>query len=82
MVADAFENFRNTCSKKYELDLASFFTAPGLAWQVDIKKTKVKLDLLTKIDMLLIVDKDFRDGICHDIHLYMEGNNKQRIVIF
>ena len=76
MLADAFENFRNTCLEKCELDPARFFTAPGLAWQVDIKKTKVKLDLLTKIDMLLLVDKDFRDGIFHDIHRYMEANNK------
>ena len=28
------------------------------------KKTKVKLDLLTDIDMLLMVEKGIRRGIC------------------
>ena len=32
------------------------FSAPGLAWQAASKKTKVKLDLLTDLNMLLMVD--------------------------
>ena len=35
---------------------ACFLTAPGLAWQAALKKTKVKLDLLTDINMLLMVE--------------------------
>ena len=31
------------------------------------KKTKVKLDLLTDIDMLLMVEKGIRRGICQYI---------------
>ena len=57
MLADVFENFRNTCLKIYELDPAKFLSAPGLAWQAALKKTKVKLDLLTDIDMLLMVKR-------------------------
>ena len=45
------------CLKIYELDLAHFFTAPDLAQQTTLKKTKGKLDILTDIDMLLIVEK-------------------------
>ena len=40
-LADAFENFRNMCLKIYELYLAKFLSAPGLAWQAPLKKTKV-----------------------------------------
>ena len=29
-----FENFRNICLEKYELDRICFLTAPGLAWKV------------------------------------------------
>ena len=36
------------------------FSAPGLAWQAASKKTKVKLDLLTDINMLLMVEKGTR----------------------
>ena len=57
MLADVFENFRNICLKIYELDLAKFLSAPHLAWQAAFKKTKVKLGLLTDIDMLLMIEK-------------------------
>ena len=45
------------CFKIYKLDPEKFLSAPGLAWQAALKKTKVKLDLLTDIDMLLMVEK-------------------------
>ena len=57
MLADVFENFRSICINIYELNLAKFLSAPDLAWQAALKKTKVKLDLLTEIDMLLMVEK-------------------------
>ena len=40
------------CFKIYELDPAKFLSAPGLAWEAALKKTKVKLDLLIDIDIL------------------------------
>ena len=51
-------------------------SAPGLAWQACLKKTRVKFELLTDVDMLLIVEKGIRDGICHSIHRYAKANNK------
>ena len=45
LLADVFENFRNTFLKIYELDPAKFISAPGIAWQAALRKTKVKLDL-------------------------------------
>ena len=67
MLADVFEIFRNMRLKIYEIDLARFFSAPELAWQVALQKTKVKLDLLTDTNMLLVVEKSKRGGICHSI---------------
>ena len=43
--------------KIYELNLSKFLSAPGLAQQAALKKTKVELNLLTDIDMLLMVEK-------------------------
>ena len=68
LLADVFENFRNMCIKIYELDPAKFFSAPKLAWQAALKKTKVKLDFLTIIDMLLMVEKGMKGEICHSIY--------------
>ena len=45
LLADVFENFRNTCLKVYELDPAHFLSLPGLAWQACLKKNKYKIRL-------------------------------------
>ena len=51
-------------------------SAPGLAWQACLKKTKVELELLTDIDMLLMVEKGTRSEICQAIRRYVKVNNK------
>ena len=51
-------------------------SAPGLAWQACLKKTGVKLELLTDIDMLLMVEKGIRSGIFQAIHRHAKVNNK------
>ena len=53
----------------------NFFSAPGLAWQAALTKTKVKLDYLTDIDMLLLVEKITGEGICHFIYRYAKAVN-------
>ena len=76
LLADVFENFRNICSKVYELDPAHFLSAPGLAWQACLKKAEVKLELLTNVDMLLMVEKGIGGEICHTMHRYAKAKNK------
>ena len=76
LLAGVFENFRDMCIKEYELDLAHFVSLPGLAWQACLKKTNIELELLTNYDMLLMVEKGIRGGICHSIHRYAKANNK------
>ena len=68
MLGDLFENIRNMCLEIYELDPAKFLAALGLAWQAALKKTKVKLDLLTDIHLLLMTKKGITGGICHSIY--------------
>ena len=41
-----------------------------------LKKTKVKLDLLSDTDVLLMVEKVIRGGICYANYRYAKGNNK------
>ena len=60
----------------YELDAAHFLSATGLRCQACLKKTRVKLELLTDIDMLLIIEDGIRGGICQSINRYAEVNNK------
>ena len=55
------------CLLKY-IDLARFLIASRSAWQASLRKTKVKLDLLTRIDMFLMVKKCIKCIICHAIY--------------
>ena len=61
---------------KYKLDPTRFLTAPGLTWDAALKKIKVKLDLLTDIEMLLMVKEVITGEICHSIYQYAKINNK------
>ena len=76
LLADIFENFRQSCSENCELDPVHFVALPGLAWQACLKKTNVELELLKDYDMLLMVEEGIRGGICHAIQRYAKANNK------
>ena len=68
LLADVFYNFRNMCLEIYRLASAHFIYAPGLAWQTALKKTKLKLLLLTDIDILLILEDAIKGRICYPIY--------------
>ena len=57
LLADVFEKFRDKCIEIYGLDPSYFLSATGLAWQACLKKTEVKLELLTDYDMILMIEK-------------------------
>ncbi|GFW64833.1 uncharacterized protein TNCV_3066901 [Trichonephila clavipes] len=62
LLSDIFENFRTLCQNYYKIDPCHTYTAPGLAWQACLKMTKVRLELLTDIDMHLFIEKGIRGG--------------------
>ena len=52
------------------------YSASGLAWQACLKKTDVKLELLTDYQMLLMIEEGIRGGMCQSTHRYAKANNK------
>ena len=74
MFTNIFKSFRYLCPDIHELDSVRFLTAQGLARQAALKKTKVKLELLIGIDMLLMVENDVRGGARHAIDKCMANN--------
>ena len=76
LLADVFENFVNKCIEKSELDPAHFLSSPGLAWQSCLKQTRIKLELLTDIEMLLMIKNAVKGGMYHTIYRYARANIK------
>ena len=76
LLSNVFEAFRNNCLEYYKLDPAHFFSSPGLFWQASLKKTGVKLELLTDPDILLMLEKGIRGGITQAVHRYAKASNK------
>ena len=76
LLADVFENFRNTCLTYYKLDPTHYFSSPGLAWDAMLKMTNVKIDLITDIDMENMVQLGMRGGVSTINHRHEKANNK------
>ena len=43
-LVDVFENYRNMCLEIYELDPVWFVSAPGLAWQACLDRSKIRIN--------------------------------------
>ena len=76
LLADVYEKFRGKCIEIYGLDPSYFLSPPGLAWQACLKKTEVKLELLTDINMLLMIEDGIRGEMCQSVHRHAKANNK------
>ena len=63
LLTDVFENFRKRCMQYYKLDPCHYFTSPGLSWDAMLKMTKVKLELMTDINMYQFIEKGMRRGV-------------------
>ena len=75
LLANVFEAFRKVCLDDYGLDPANFYMAPGLAWKACLKKTRIRLELLLDLDMLLMFKRGIRGGITQSIHRWAKANN-------
>ena len=62
--------------KRISIRPSPFVSTPGLAFEAMLKCTKVKLELLTDIDMILIVEKGIRGGLTQVVKKQAVANHK------
>ena len=53
LLADVFENFRDKCIEIYGLDPSQFLSAPGLAWQTCLKKSKCRFRIINRYSYVI-----------------------------
>jgi hypothetical protein len=64
LLADVFENFRKTCQTYYGLDPANYISAPSLAWDAMLLKTKIEIELISDPKILDVIERQKRGGLC------------------
>ena len=57
LLAVVFESFRNLFKKNFDLDPCHYYSAPNISWDAMLKTTKIELDLLSDIDILLFCEE-------------------------
>ncbi|KXZ46501.1 hypothetical protein GPECTOR_43g938 [Gonium pectorale] len=77
LLADVFEAFRDMCIEHFHLDPAHYYTNPGTFWDAALRRSGVRLELLTDIDMVLMFEKGMRGGISMISTRYAKANNPQ-----
>ena len=54
----------------------SYYTSPVLSWDALLKKTEIKLDLLSDLNMILFIEGGIRGGVSMISNRYGKANNK------
>ena len=76
ILADVFENFRETGKEYYNLDPAHYFSCPGFARDAMLKMTDINLELITDIDMYQMIESSLRGVVSYIANRYSKSNNK------
>ena len=75
LTTDIGEKFRDDSQALYGLEPVHYYSLPGLSWDAALKHSEVELELITDIDMYLMIEKGIRGGISMISHRYAKAND-------
>ena len=58
-----FAKFVETCLNYYRLDPCHYYGSPGLSSDAMLKMTRIKLELVSDVDIHLFIEKEMRGGV-------------------
>ena len=76
LLADIVENFRNVALKNYKICPLHFRTLPAFSFEAMKRFTRVKLELITDLQMFNMFKKSIRGGSCFCNYRHLKANNK------
>ena len=62
--------------ESYGLDVAHYYSAPGMAWDAALKISDVKLELFDNEEMHVFIERSNRSGISQISKRFAKANNK------
>ena len=82
-LADVFENFVESSTREYKINLLYSYSLPGYTWKAGLKLTNIKLDYIKCKELLLLLENNIRGGIsCVMGNMHVQsGENKQILYI-
>jgi hypothetical protein len=63
LLAEVMLHFRNDMHKMFELDCCHYISLPQMAYDVMLKTTKVRIETLSDIDMVMFFEQNIRGGV-------------------
>ena len=79
---DVFEKFVETCLNYYRLDPCHYFISPGLSWDVMLEMTKIKLELISNVNMHLFIEKGKGSGISYICKRHSVSDGEKRFTMY
>ena len=76
LLADVSEKFIHTCLDYYGLNTCHYFSSPGLRWDAMLTMTGIELNLISDLDMHLLIEKGMRGGISYITKRLGKANKK------
>lgn len=75
LLCDIFEKFRCMSLTYYNLDPCYYVSSPALSWDAMLLYTKIKLDLISDIEMYQMIEKGIRGGLAQCSLRHAKANN-------